>query len=50
MWTATATAWHASRSATPVSRSKDDLICLIAQTFAGETLEGCDAIQTLPGR
>ena len=28
----------------------DDSICLDAQTTCGETLEGCDAIQTLPGR
>jgi len=28
----------------------DHLICLVAQTYAGHVLEGCDAIRTLPGR
>ncbi len=28
----------------------DDLVCLVAETFAGQTLEGCDAIRTLPRR
>jgi hypothetical protein len=28
----------------------DDSLCLVAQTTCGETVEGCDTIQTLPGR
>ena len=28
----------------------DDEVCLVAETNDGETLEGCDAIQTLPDR
>lgn len=28
----------------------DDLICLVAETFRGQTLEGCDPIETLPDR